>query len=196
LKYQAPLFIVMSLVLLVPVACSQDSSGGSEETSVYKEGRLRVADRALPVVSFIGHMTAMDLVRACQMATDARKKAGDADATLCFERGTNVPLKTVRIEHREGMLGSASIQGLASVAEGAHFIIEPTGSVYQTMDLAHAVRRGATYRPGEIRVVSGSLRGHGRLLEALAEHWPTLVVEEVTLTNEIPAPASAAPPTP
>lgn len=188
--------LIFMLLFCVPcalAACSQDSTTTSEAPEPYKEGRLHVADRALPVVPFIGHMTSMDQARACQMAADVRQKAGEADATPCFQQDANLPLRTVRIEHREGTRGDAFVQRLAALQEGAHFIIEPTGSVYQTMNLSHAVRRDAMYRVGEVRVLSGGLRGHVRLMEALKTHWPDLTMEEVPLREQDPKPAEPTP---
>ena len=77
----------------------------------------------------------MDLRPQCLMARDRAKKAG-AVRPLCFEetQRKRADIKVIAVEIEPGGTRTG-IRRLAQANEGAHFLIERTGSIYQVLDL-------------------------------------------------------------
>ncbi len=151
--------------------------GGDAEP--YREGRIRIANKAIPVVPFVGATPQMDLFVQCKMAADQRREAGEADAVPCYEPEPRAAFAAVRVEHREGMTTGQAMGLLRPDNEASHFIVDRSGSLYQTLDLAYAARRAGAPRPNEVRVLSGNQRGHDTLVAALKSLRPALTVEVV-----------------
>jgi hypothetical protein len=71
------------------------------------------------------------------------------------------------------------LAALRAKGEGAHFIVAQGGSVYQVLDLSLSPRRDGAYQPGEIRILSGELKGHKKLIGAIHDVFPNLKVSKV-----------------
>ena len=177
LRIHFTLSLLSTLVLISVMACGvaeQEPQGEEPPKAPYQEGYLRVNDRMERVTPFIGHSPSMDLYVQCQLAVDAAKKAGGGERPLCYDRERRERFDIVRIEHAEGARSSHRIKALSHDAEGAHFLVESTGSLYQLLDLSYAVRRDGEYRKAEIRVISGSEQGHEKLWRVLKKSYPSL----------------------
>lgn len=164
---------------------------GSAAKSVdarFKEGVVNLGDKPVRVVPFVGHNPRMDLKVQCLRKRDDAKKRGDAGPTeleLCFEEGYRdaSAVKVIRVEYQDGATGADAIRRVTKEGgnDGAHFLVEPTGSIWQILDVGHATRRGGEIRGGEVRVLSGSAEGHKALLDALQGIFPDAAVEIVAI---------------
>ncbi len=154
-------------------------------------GEVHYHDTRLPVGPFVAHEARMDLHVACRLKRDAARAAKQPEPPLCYGEVTDRVVATVRVEHRPGLSMPAFMRTLSARDEGAHFAIEPSGSLYQLMDLRFAPRREGAIRPGEVRILSGNAAVHDRLVEALRRHFPGVEVQIVPFE-----PPSSAPPSP
>lgn len=193
------LHLVLTASLALGSAACRDSSGAASEGAAETEsgtapaprleGEVFAAGGRQRVLPFITHPPDMDLRNQCRHAVDDAKKAieaGNAAAKvppLCFDREVRpldaLSLKVLRLEHRAGMTTPEAMAILRTGGDGAHFLVEATGSIYQTLDLAYAARRGDVPRRDEVRVLSGSAAGHAKLVAALTGLYPALKVHEV-----------------
>ena len=65
------------------------------------------------------------------------------------------------------------LAALRAKGEGAHFIVAQGGSVYQALDPSLSPRRDEP-PAGEIRILSGELKGHKKLIGAIHDVFPNL----------------------
>ena len=157
------------------------------------EGEIHTAGQRQRVAPFVMHEPGLDLRVQCLARRDTLVKEGKTVA-LCFddsERQVEATVTTLRIEHQEGMRIAEALHVLRSVDESAHFVVDDGGSPYQLLDLAHAARRDGSYRPAELRVMSGHAAGHARLTAALKGLYPKLTVENVEARRPTAAPTPA-----
>ena len=188
------LLLILALVAgLTACPAAEDAKPPAEP---YLAGRIRIADKALKVAPTVGHTPQMDLFIQCKIDAEKRTEAGAADTNPCYDPTPRATFTTVRVEHHEGMTGGKAMGLLRPTNEGTHFIVDQTGSLYQTLDLAYAVRRAGAVRPDEVRVLSGNTDAHETLVAALKTLQPTLKVEVVEAPAAVPPKAPAAPPAP
>lgn len=151
------------------------------------DGLVLVDDRQEPVAPFVMHDPHLDLFVRCQMKRDGAKKEGRT-VPLCFDatRRQTDGLKVLRVERAPGDLG-AVLRRLAASDEGAHFVVERTGTLHQVLDLAYTARRDGALRPDEVRVVTCHESAWQKLADALKALFPGLRVE----VTDLPAPPDA-----
>ena len=153
------------------------------------EGNIIIGDVRQRVLPFIGRSADLDLFVQCRQQFEDKAKAGGGPVHLCYDATPRTnEYRVARIEHVEGQKGGRSMRALAAAYEGMHFLVERSGSLYQTLDLAYAARRDGKYRRDEIRIVSGNRAAHERLREALLGIFPGLRVEVVPFVAPEPAP--------
>lgn len=157
------------------------TAGAAKSTAPYRAGRIRLDDKTIPVDPNVHHVAEMDLYIACKrVVADAAESDAADQPPLCYgadKRAT--PPKSLRIEHRESMPSGDGITYLRELNESAHFIVDKSGAIYQSLDLVWPVRRAGAIRADELRVLSGSATGHQALFAALAEMYPDLRVDIV-----------------
>lgn len=144
------------------------------------DGEIFVADARKRVAPFVMHAPQMDLFVACRMLQDEERKKGVEDPSLCYDPQRRTSFARLRVEHTGSLTAGNSIGHLRERGEGAHFLVERTGSMYQLLDLAHAARRGGALRGGEVRILSGSDEGAALLVDAILSLYPDLDVQHVT----------------
>lgn len=169
------------------------------------EGEIHAAGQRQRILPFVVHEPGLDLRVQCLRYRDMRAEEGK-DVPLCFDetqRQVEATMRTLRIEHHEGMRIAEALHLLRSVDESAHFVVDDGGTPYQLLDMAHAPRREARYQAAELRVVSGHAEGHARLTKALQGLYPKLTVEMVQIERPkakpdraptAPLPAAPVPP--
>jgi hypothetical protein len=180
-------FIVLLIALVSGCACGCEKTAESRQAatadnpspSQRREGEIRIADQRKRVVPYIMHRAEMDLYVQCRLFADSSKEKGKSPG-LCYQADTRQQIKRLRIEHHESLQISEFLSFLRSSGECTHFIVDVTGTLYQTLDLAYPCRRDGAYRSGELRVLSGQKAGHQKLKDALSELFPVLNVEETS----------------
>lgn len=156
----------------------------AKEKKTQKLGEIHMRGERRSVTPFLLHDPKLDLAVQCRLLQDKLKAEGE-EVPLCFaEVPSKVTPNTLRIEHFEGLKIGEALSSLRTKNEGAHFMAMRGGAIYQTLDVAHAARRGDTYREGEIRVLSGEEASHQKLIDTIREVFPKIAVTEV----EAPAP--------
>ncbi len=218
-----PLLFALSGSVLIGGCGEREGAGGADRPTdpaappaiapvdpkgPFQEGLVSLAGQGVKVRPFIGHQPQLNLEGHCLSRRDEEKGKGEEPAPLCFDeakRGADA-LHTLRVEFAPGLSVGQAMHLMKATAEGAHFLIERTGSIYQVLDLQYAPRRGDEYAKGEVRVFSGSKEGHERLVRALTTRFPALKVHEAELTAEslgmarsapaVSAPSTGAAPTP
>ena len=190
------------------VGCGGGAGGGSQSTAgsdakIAKprhDGRMRLADAWLEVTPVVINDAHMDLVTLCQLIRDEAKKAGKADAELCFgpDRRVATAVTKIRVELHKGTFREA-LTMLADKNEGAHVFADKTGTLYQILDFALPARREGTLRTDEVRMLA--IEGPGKaaidaLIAELAPVFPNAQVEVVTVATPAPAPTPAPGPAP
>ena len=184
------------LAFLVIVGCAPDEAPTEASEPVTERspdsrrliGELHDGGRRHRVAPLILHPAPMDFRVGCLVDRDHARKRGDEPRPLCFDEDRRAaPPSKLRIEYRLGLPVSESMQRLNSAGEAAHFVVEATGSLYQVLDLSHAVYRDGALRPDEIRILSGNTGGSDVLTELLRSYYGTLDIEQI----EIPPVASA-----
>ena len=157
-------------------------------------GRVRVADKSYPVRHIVSHEPKMDLFVQCRARKDATKKAG-AELPLCYENTKRTPTH-LRVERSTRRTLKLARRNVSEKNEAMHFVIEPSGSIYQVLDLAYGPRRAGQVRKGEIRVLSGHEDRHKTLYENLKRHFPELTIEVVDVKAPAAAPIEKKPASP
>jgi hypothetical protein len=146
------------------------------------------------VTPFIFHPYEMDLRVRGLIDRDRARKEGDPAPILAFDEDRrSAPPTTFRVEYRMGLRVSDSMRLLAMKREAAHFLIEPTGSIYQVLDTEHVARRQGELRPAEIRILSGNTGGTNTLIAALTTHYGALTTQQHELKLPPPPPPSGSP---
>ena len=182
----------LTMVLLVAGCPSPDVTTAEAPTRSQTQkkratqmlGEIHMRGERKPVTPFLLHDPKLDLAVQCRLLQDKLKAEGE-EIPLCFaEAPSEAPPNTLRIEHFEGLKIGEALSSLRTGNEGAHFLAMRGGAIYQTLDVAHAARRGDTYREGEIRVLSGEEASHQKLIDTIREVFPKIAVTEV----EAPAP--------
>ncbi|MCB9727687.1 MAG: hypothetical protein H6746_04270 [Deltaproteobacteria bacterium] len=182
-----------------PEAPAAPDAAAAAPEAAYLAGRVHFGGRQLAVVPFIAHPPEMDLRVQCLSMRDRLRSQGQPTGPLCFDETPRQAVRTLRIEAVPGVSGRQTIARLAAANDSAHFIIEPSGSIYQILDLAYAPRRGGAVQPGEIRVISADPAATERLRAALTGAISGLGVDAVAAQpppGEVAAPAPPAPPAP
>jgi len=143
------------------------------------DGRVRMNDTWLEVAPLVSHDAKMDLRTRCRVAQDEAKEQSLPVPPLCFEdkARTTAQLDTIRVERWPSL--PAAIRTLTATAEGAHFLVERTGSFHQTLDLAFPVRRANEIRPTEVRVLAADPTHGKALVDALTTLFPNARIETV-----------------
>ncbi len=184
----------IALIIATTTACGgqKPSPDASPETSpkVRLDGRVRMNDIWLEVAPLVSHDAKMDLRTRCRVAQDEAKEQSLPVPPLCFEDKvrTAEQIDTIRVERWPSL--PAAIRTLTATAEGAHFLVERTGSFHQTLDLAFPARRAGEMRPTEVRVLAADPTHGKALVEALASLFPKARVETVDgVPVEPPAPS-------
>ena len=175
----------------------------ADVVAVRHDGVVRFADVELPVAPYVMHDPHLDLVVQCQLKRDADLQRGQ-DSPLCYasERRARDRVKVLRVEILEredgGRLDMARVMPvLAHHGEGAHVVIERTGTPHQLLDLAHATRRDGELRPDEVRVLCVHPADWRPLVESLEALLPGArrdVVRKL-VPGASPAPRPPAPAT-
>ena len=199
-------FIVTALALLL-AACQAESpdrtldqradasSGGKAPVASGGplSGELHVGGNRHRVAPFVFHPHEMDLRVHGLVERDKARKEGRAVAPLAFDEDRRAaPPKKIRVEYKMGVRVADSLRVLNTQGEAAHFLVEPTGSIYQVLDLAHAARRDGELRRDEIRVMSGNTGGTDTLVAALSTYYGALSVERAEFPP-LPPPPPASP---
>lgn len=174
-----------------PPAAGPTADASPASAATYRAGRVHFGGRQLAVVPFIAHPPEMDLRVQCLTNRDRARQAGQPEIPLCFGDGERSALRTLRIEESPGLGAPEAIRRLAAANDSAHFIVEPSGSVYQILDLAYAPRRGGTIQAGEIRVISGDPVAQAVIRDALTTAIDGLTVEVISAPGRPAAPALA-----
>ena len=191
----------VAMVLALQAACGGGPGGAGGDAATgdgagakrrHYEGRMRLGDRWLEVTPVVINDAKMDLATLCQLLRDEEKKAGKAEAGLCYgpERRAAAAVKTLRVELHKGSFGDV-MKALAAKAEGAHVVADKTGTIYQILDFALAARRDGSVREGEVRIVAVEDRGKTAaqaLLEELKPVFPGALVETVSIAAPAPVP--------
>ncbi|MEZ4265289.1 MAG: hypothetical protein R3F39_02835 [Myxococcota bacterium] len=179
-----------------PAAPQADSSTSAAAPSpaVYRAGRVHFGGRQLAVVPFIAHPPDMDLRVQCMTNRDRARKQGQSETQLCFGETPRSAVRTLRIEESPGLGGPEAIRRLAAANDSAHFVVEPSGSIYQLLDLAYAPRREGTIQTSEIRVISGDPAAQAVLRDALTAAIEGLTVEVVAAPAAQPPETQPVPP--
>ena len=148
---------------------------------------MHLGGRPVPIRAFVGHQPQFDLRGQCLAGRDDIIDKGGDPGPLCFDERERAAaaLDTLRIEFAPGLRLGKAMQLLRGGNQGAHFLVEATGSLYQILDLQSAARRGELWPAGEVRVLSGSKEGQARLAASLVERFPALRVQEVDLNAEL-----------
>jgi len=178
--------VLMLLTSGIVFACSPQGDGeapNKEEEKVYKEGELHFADKRLRVVPFVMRTPEMDLFVACRLAMDARVQAGAEPGELCYDPEKREAFSEVLIQEVSEATVGTLMGILGSRREGAHFLVEKTGTMYQVLDMAYGPRREGQVRREEVRVLSGSAEGTEKLLALLREHFPDFKVKRAPLES-------------
>ena len=181
-----------------PAVAEPATARAKPSTSPRLDGEVFARGERKRVVPFITHPPDMDLRNQCRHAVDDAKKAADKQPDvrippLCFdpEMRPASAMKVLRVEFRAGMATPEALAILRTADEGVHFLVEATGSLYQTLDVAYAARRDGVPRGDEIRVLSGDPEGQAKLVAALTGLYPGLQVIEVAAPPK-PAKVKAA----
>lgn len=153
-------------------------------------GRVRFGGRQWPVALLVGHDAKADLFTHCRKLVDSAKEAaagqGGANVVkvppLCYAAEPRQTVATIRVEFDAKGTGGRAIGMLRDNDEGAHFYIEPTGSVFQVLNLAYAPRREGQYRAGEVRVLSANAEVHKQLVSSLTALLGPVPVTEVPVS--------------
>ncbi len=197
--------VIASLIVCSLVGCSPrgDAPPAAPVAKASKapkgprlEGEIHVARQRKRILPFVLHQPSLDLRVQCLNRRDEMAKKGEA-TPLCFsetERSVETAMNRLRIEHREGMPITESLQSLRLADEGAHFVVDDGGTIYQLLDLALIARREGTYPAAELRVVSGNAEADAKLTAALRGLYPKLTVERIAVApsgsgSKTPAPA-------
>ena len=188
-----------------PTATDSPTAKESPAKTQHLAGEIHVDGQRKRVAPFVVHEPGLDLRVQCLSRRDTLAKE-DKTIPLCFdETGRKVggAVMTLRIEHREGMRIAEALQPLRTDNGAAHFVVDDGGTPYQLLDLALTARREGSYRPAEVRVLSGHAEGHDKLAASLRALYPTLTVAIVEVKRPAPAPkpkaetpAAAAPASP
>ena len=183
-------FIIYSAIAVLASlsACSKEPPRPSPDAVVHPapvevkgRGTLRFADRSLTVGPMVGHAAGMDLYVQCRAQVAQAKEAGGETPPLCYEDKRRSRFTRVRIEYNPRMSGALVFGMLRPKHGAAHIIVEPSGSTYQVLDLAYAVRRDGQVQQEEIRIMSGNENRHKELSESLSQHFPHLEIEVVNV---------------
>jgi hypothetical protein len=176
-----------------PPATAPVTDASPAGKATYRAGRVHFGGRQLAVVPFIAHPPEMDLRVACLSNRDRARQAGQPEVPLCFGDNARTALRTLRIEESPGLGAPEAIRRLAAANDSAHFVVEPSGSMYQVLDLAYAPRRAGAVQAGEIRVISGDPAAQAVLRDALTTAIDGLEVEVVSAPGRpaVPAPVKA-----
>ena len=110
---------------------------------------------------------------------DEAKKAGKTDVKLCFDATRRASAKTLRLEAYGRKDFEEARKKMVAEGDAAHFLILPSASIYQILNMAYAPRRQGTIRPDEIRILSADRDKEKVLLEAIKAHMPHLTVETI-----------------
>ncbi|MFO0745708.1 MAG: hypothetical protein U1F43_08545 [Myxococcota bacterium] len=188
------------LVLAALGACGgkgADADAGAADAAVEKparrDGYIIVEDRFEKVIPLVIHEAHMDLLVSCRQMQDHMKEGGK-DIPLCYDpaKRARAAVKVIRVEHRPGATVDA-MHVLGDSDEGAHFMVERTGTTFQLIDLAYATRRDGQNRGDEIRILAmGGKEARGAeaaaqpLLTELRALYPTARVEEVDVPGGTP----------
>jgi hypothetical protein len=186
-RIPSPRALLVALALSASSACGPREERAPEVNEVKPvakvkptrlDGRVRLNDVWLELAPLVAHDAKMDLRTRCRIAQDEAKEAGRPVPPLCFEDRVRdrEAIVTVRVERWPSL--PVAIRTLTATAEGAHFVIERTGSVHQTLDLAFAARRQGEVRPGEIRILAAEATAGAALAEALVGLFPGARVEQ------------------
>jgi hypothetical protein len=143
------------------------------------EGQIRVNDRWVNATVFVGHDAQMDLVSGCQRLREAQQKAKAEVTPLCYAEVDRPAVDTVRVEFDPQSTNAMAMGLLRANGEGAHILVERTGTPWQVLDLGFAARRGDAYPANEVRVLSANAEGHGAIIETLKAIYPGARVELV-----------------
>jgi hypothetical protein len=165
-----------------PSAPAAPDAGAATAKPEALRGTLRKGDKSLRVGPIIAHSPGMDLFVRCRELVDRSQGA----QPLCYGPTKREQVSVLRVEYHPRLGGGVAMQLLRAKDEGAHFVVEPSGSIYQILDLAYAPRRDGSVRAGEVRILSGSKPGSDRLVAALRALFPELTVQPVDL--DLPAP--------
>lgn len=194
--------VVMSLLWIVPGcgergqgAVAADVAPADTAPPARKDGAVIFADRQERVTPFLMHDPHLDLFVRCQMKRDAAKRDGKPEV-LCFDptRRPAAAVTVLRVERTAGDLGGV-LRYLSATDEGAHFVVEKTGTAHQLLDAAYAARRDGALRPHELRIISCHETAWKPVAEALQALFPGLRVEVSELTPPSAPPTPKAPAT-
>ena len=158
-----------------PVAPKAKAPAGHDST----HGTIHMANKSLRVAPYVSHEPRMDLRTGCKASVDKAKKAGKMDAELCYDGTMRAAAKTLRLETYTRKDFDVARRTMSAAGDAAHFLILPSGSIYQVLDIAFAPRRQGTIRPDEIRILSADRDKEMVLVEALKAHLPHLVLETI-----------------
>ncbi len=164
------------------------ADANQSSATAYRAGRVHFGGRQLAVVPFIGHQPEMDLRVQCLAIRDNARRSGQPEVPLCFGDSPREAVRSLRLERTAETGVGQIIRRLAASNDSAHFIVEPSGSIYQILDLSFAPRRGGALQPGEIRVIAADPEGLAALRDALTMAIDGLVVEDVPADAPTPAP--------
>ena len=181
--------VILGLGCVVLFGCpkKEEAKDTAEAPRVHLEGELHFSGQRLRVEPFVMRTPEMDLFVACRLAKEAREQAGEAPIALCYEPNKRASFSEVLVEEIPGSTAGVQMRILSSRNEGAHFLVEKTGTIYQILDMAYGPRREGQVRGEEVRVLSGSAEGTENLLKLLREHFSGFKVKR---TKPIPEAAS------
>lgn len=170
---------VASALLTAHAACQ----GGSEAPAAPDaatpaarlDGQILFADSWTKVAPPVLHDAKMDLATRCRLLQGEARGHG-SEIPLCFSPARRTPqaITTLHVERDEAL--PRAMQRLTKDNEGAHFVIDRSGGIYQVLDLAHAARRAGAYQEGEIRVVACHAESEKALVAALHALYPAATV--------------------
>jgi len=181
-----------------PSPVGADASSSTADAQARRDGRVRLDDQWQAVVPLVIHEARMDLFVSCRLVSEQAKEAGREAPPLCYGEARRQvgAVRVIRVEHQPGTSVDA-MKRLGMLAEGAHFVVERTGSRFQLLDLAYAARRDGLVREDEIRVLAmegGAPRGAAEavapLVAELVALYPGVRVEAL----DVAPPAPPAPP--
>jgi len=176
-----------------PQAAVDAASARAPEPPKRTDGVVIADDRQLKVVPFVMHDPHLDLFVRCQLKRDGAKREGKT-IPLCFDptRRSTDGIARLVVQKTDGDMGLA-LRRLAAVDDGAHFVVEKTGTVHQLLDVAYTARRDGALRPDEIRVVACHDVTWKALADELTRLFPGLRLEVSDLPPLPPPPTAPAP---
>ncbi|MCC6625146.1 MAG: hypothetical protein IT385_28120 [Deltaproteobacteria bacterium] len=202
-----------TLIALVLVACGSpkepstalgDAAPEAAEVQARRDGRIRVDDQWRAVAPMIIHEAKMDLAVSCRLFIEQLREAGQPIPPLCYGEARRAAgaVRVIRVEHQPGTSADA-MRRLAGRAEGAHFVVDRSGSRFQLLDLAFGARRDGLVRDDEVRVLAmdgGAPRGAAEatapLVAELVALYPGARVEALDVTPQAPPTPPSTPPGP